>query len=137
MLGNSVQEKQPASTQPYAHAVQFPVSGLSPGGTYNFDLMFCIQGGGTASVFAFGQSGTSPTLGNSGVGAPVVMTVESTPADNSGGCTIVKNTAGQGGGTGPTAHHPRRSDASGVFVPAQATITPTYTAAPTWVVDGL
>lgn len=50
--------------------------------------------------------------------------------------TVVKNTAGQGGGTGPTITIPASACVS-VFVPAQATITPTYTNAPTWVVDGL
>ena len=75
LFGYVVEEKQPVSTQPYAHSIPFPVPGLAAG-TYNFDLMVAVQGGGTASVFAFGQTGTPPTLGNAGVGAPVVMTVQ-------------------------------------------------------------
>jgi hypothetical protein len=51
-------------------------------------------------------------------------------------CTIVKNTAGQGGGAGPSIVIPSGAFAT-VYVPAQATITPTYASAPTWVVDGL
>ena len=51
-------------------------------------------------------------------------------------CTMVKNTAGQGGGTGPSVVIPSGAFAT-VFLPAGATITPTYASAPTWVVDGL
>ena len=50
--------------------------------------------------------------------------------------SVVKNTAGQGGGAGPTITIPANQLAS-VYVPAQATITPTGSVAPTWVVDGL
>ena len=50
--------------------------------------------------------------------------------------SVVKNTAGQGGGAGPTVTIPANQLAS-VFVPAQATITPTGATPPIWVVDGL
>lgn len=51
-------------------------------------------------------------------------------------CTIVRNTNGNGGGTGPTITLPASSGPFQVTCPAQQTLTPTYTSAPTWVVDG-
>jgi hypothetical protein len=51
-------------------------------------------------------------------------------------CTIVRNTNGYGGGAGPSVTIPAGAFAP-VFVPANTNITPTYTNAPTWVVDGI
>lgn len=53
-----------------------------------------------------------------------------------GGCTIVRNTNGFGGGTGPTITIPAAACVT-VFCRAGGTLTPTYTNTPTgWVVDG-
>lgn len=98
--------------------------------------MFAAASGGVATVYATGNTSTAPNPGNSSLGFPVTMTVTSAPADNSGGCTIVRNTNGIGGGVGPTVTIPAGACVP-VFVPAQQTITPTYTDAPAWVVDGL
>jgi hypothetical protein len=70
--------KLPATTQPFPLALPFLVTGLTPGNSYNFDLMFATAGGGatTVTVFAFGPSGTTPALSNAGIGCPVVMTVQ-------------------------------------------------------------
>lgn len=51
-------------------------------------------------------------------------------------CTLVCNTGGQGGGTGPSIVIPS-GGFTGVFVPAQQTVTFTYSSAPTMVVAGL
>jgi hypothetical protein len=51
-------------------------------------------------------------------------------------CSVVRNTAGAGGGAGPAVVIPAAACVP-VFVPALATITATYTNAPTWVVDGM
>lgn len=69
-------EWKPATTTPGPAAVKFYVTGLTPGTAYNFDLMFCVQSGGTVTVFAFGQTSTGPTLSSGGVGSAVVMTVQ-------------------------------------------------------------
>ena len=78
MVGTDAVWKEPATTQPFPHVLQSYVTGLTPGTSYNLDLMFCIAPGGTASVLANGQSGTAPALNNSGIGAPVIMTVRGT-----------------------------------------------------------
>lgn len=52
-----------------------------------------------------------------------------------GGCTVVRNTGGEGGGASPTITIPAGAVVP-VFVRAGCTITPTFTNAPTWVVDG-
>ena len=57
-------------------------------------------------------------------------------ANASGSCTILRNTNGNGGGAGPTLTIPAGQTVS-VFVRAGTNITPTYTNAPTWVVDGM
>lgn len=77
MVGNSVVMKS-GNSVPSPIVTLFPLGGLSPGTSYNFDLMFCTAGGGTATltVFAFGQTSTTPTLSNGGVGSPVLMTVQ-------------------------------------------------------------
>jgi hypothetical protein len=134
MMANIIEFKASGANIPVPGTAQFLVTGLTPGSTYNFDLMGCATSTFSVSIIAFGQTSTSPTQGNSGVGGPVVMSVQS--IGTSGGCTIVRNANGQGGGTGPTI-----TIAPGQTVPvmvaAQQTITPTYTDAPTWVVDGL
>ena len=51
------------------------VTGLTAGTSYNFDRMFAVTSGDTLQILAIGQNSTSPNLANSGVGAPVTMTV--------------------------------------------------------------
>lgn len=51
-------------------------------------------------------------------------------------CTIVRNTNGNGGGTGPTITLPASSGPYTIELDGQQTLTPTFTSAPTWVVDG-
>lgn len=53
-----------------------------------------------------------------------------------GTCTITRNTNGQGGGVGPGIVIPNGGCVP-VFVAAAANITPVYSSAPTWVVDGM
>jgi hypothetical protein len=55
-------------------AIDFYVSGLTPGSTYNFDLLGCVSAS-SAAIYAFGESSTTPTLAAGGLGAPVVLTV--------------------------------------------------------------
>jgi hypothetical protein len=77
MIGSNLTFKAPVTTQPSPYTMVFPVSGLTPGQSYNFDLMFCVNSAGTLSVYAYSQAATSPNLGNTGTGGPIVMTVES------------------------------------------------------------
>jgi hypothetical protein len=76
VVGSVIAFKDPNSTQPYPHVLEFLVTGLTPGTTYNFDLMFCVGSAGTLLVFANSQTSTTPNVGNTGAGGPVVMTVE-------------------------------------------------------------
>jgi trimeric autotransporter adhesin len=57
-------------------SVPFLVTGLTSGSAYTFDLMWCVLSGQTASMYAFGQTGTAPTLGSGGNGAAITMTVQ-------------------------------------------------------------
>jgi len=51
----------------------FLVTGLTPGTSYNFDLLFAMAGADTLSIYALGSTSTVPT---GTVGAPVIMTVQ-------------------------------------------------------------
>lgn len=68
-LGNSTAQNNPTS-------IQFLVTGLTPGTSYNFDLLFAIAGGGTLAVRANGQTSTTPTGATNAPNGPVVMTVQ-------------------------------------------------------------
>ena len=78
MAGNIAVIKSTATTDPLMQTVKFLVTGLTPGTSYNLDLMFCVSGTGanTLSVVAIGATGTTPTLNSGNMGAPVVMTVQ-------------------------------------------------------------
>jgi hypothetical protein len=52
--------------------VQFLVSSLTPGSTYQFDLLGAVTSGDTASIYAFGP--TALTIGSKG--SPVLMSVQ-------------------------------------------------------------
>jgi hypothetical protein len=54
-------------------ALQFPVTGLTPGTSYNFDLMAAATSADTVTVVALGQTATSPLAT---LGAPVTMAVQ-------------------------------------------------------------
>jgi hypothetical protein len=54
-------------------AFPFLVTGLTPGQSYQFDLLFAIAGGGTLSFKSIGQTTTTPTAT---FGSPIVMTVQ-------------------------------------------------------------
>ena len=55
------------------YTLQFLVTGLTATDSYDFDLLFAASGGHTLTIYAVGQSTTTPTGTN---GAPVVMTVQ-------------------------------------------------------------
>lgn len=72
LMGNAITATLTASTSPLV-ALPFLVTGLTPGTSYNFDLMFAVAGAGTLSALAFGQSTLTPTAT---LGAAIVMTVQ-------------------------------------------------------------
>jgi hypothetical protein len=74
MAGNSVCIKQGLSGASLPVVLQFLVTGLTAGNSYNYDLMFCAAGGGAATVYAIAQTTATPLA--SGPGAPVVLTVQ-------------------------------------------------------------
>jgi hypothetical protein len=51
---------------------QFLVTGLTPGSTYNLDLLFSSPAGVALTLFVLGTESTTPSL----AGAPVTMTVQ-------------------------------------------------------------
>jgi hypothetical protein len=55
------------------YIIPFLVSGLTPGDSYNFDLMYSSPDGGEITVYALGITSDSPA---SGSGSPVIMTVQ-------------------------------------------------------------
>lgn len=71
VIGNVVQ-LDPGS-QYYFQTVAFLVTGLTPGTSYNFDLLYGVQSSATLSILAQGQNST--TLAG-GEGDPVTMTVQ-------------------------------------------------------------
>lgn len=76
VIGNVISFKTPVTTQPFPYQLQFYVTGLTSGTTYNFDLLNCIGSAGTLNIFANTQTGTTPNVGNTGVGSPIIMTVQ-------------------------------------------------------------
>jgi hypothetical protein len=72
VLGDVVTYAGTSSTNPPV-TVTFVVTGLTPGTSYNFDLLFAVAGGDTMSIAALGVSSTTPT---GTLGAPVTMTVQ-------------------------------------------------------------
>lgn len=65
-----------SSSVPVPYSQAFLVTGLSAGTSYNLDLMFAVSSAGTLSVFAIGQTGTTPSTAASALGAPVTMSVQ-------------------------------------------------------------
>jgi len=66
---NSVSSITPVS-------IEFLVTGLTSGTSYNFDLMGCCVSTDTLTIYAIGVSTSTPALNLSGRGAPVLMTVQ-------------------------------------------------------------
>lgn len=56
--------------EPYTF--RMPVTGLTPGNSYNLDLLFASLDGATLTVYAVGQTSTTPATS----GGPVLMTVQ-------------------------------------------------------------
>jgi hypothetical protein len=56
----------------YPLPLMFPVTGLTPGNSYNFDLLYGIASSETLAVYALAQSGTTVT---GAIGGPITMTV--------------------------------------------------------------
>ena len=75
MQGYSSQVKAPNATQQFS-VIPFLVGGLTAGSAYTFDLMFCISNAGSLTVYAYGQSTSTPALAGTAIGGPVVMTVQ-------------------------------------------------------------
>jgi hypothetical protein len=76
IVGNEWVTKESASTATLPFTVSFLVTGLTPGNSYNFDLLGACTSGDTFTIYAIGQSSTTPTLSSAGQGSPVVITVE-------------------------------------------------------------
>jgi hypothetical protein len=74
VVGNVVTANSNSQTTAVPLSIPFLVTGLTPGDSYNYDLLFAIAGGGSVAVRVLGQTSTTPT-GESGYG-PAVMTVQ-------------------------------------------------------------
>jgi hypothetical protein len=75
-VAGTIQQIQIAGvTDPAPVPLKFYVSGLTPGTSYQFDLIFATATGQTLKVIANGLSTTTPTFGPLNNGAPVIMTV--------------------------------------------------------------
>lgn len=71
-LFGPVAAAQGLTTTAITVTAQFPVTGLTPGQSYQFDLLGAVTTADTAVIFALGGAGTA--LGAKG--APVIMTVQ-------------------------------------------------------------
>jgi hypothetical protein len=76
MVGKTPAFSLPATGVNLPQSLEFIVTGLTAGTSYNLDLMFAIASAGTLTVNAIGQSGTSPGFGSTSQGLPVAMTVQ-------------------------------------------------------------
>ncbi|HXO24751.1 MAG TPA: hypothetical protein VN870_09220 [Streptosporangiaceae bacterium] len=57
-------------------SLTFPVTGLTPGNSYQFDVLFAVASSLTLTVNAFAQTGTTIGSGSGNVGGPIVVTVQ-------------------------------------------------------------
>jgi hypothetical protein len=73
IVSNVVEYQDSANTNPRPCTVQFLVTSLTPGSSYNFDLLGSGTSNALFTILAFGQSATSPSTSR---GAPVLMTVQ-------------------------------------------------------------
>ena len=76
LVSNVFNYKSTSATTGIAYNPTFLVTGLTPGSSYNFDLLACVASPATASIFALGTTSTTPSLGNAGSGSAVLMTVQ-------------------------------------------------------------
>ena len=74
IVGNEI-EAESHTNAPLASTWRFYVSGLTPGASYNFDLLGATASG-SYTITAIAATGTSPTLGSGAAGSPLIMTVQ-------------------------------------------------------------
>jgi hypothetical protein len=65
-----------AASVPVPYMTNFMVTGLTPGTSYNLDLMGLGGSGTTLTVLAQGQTTTSPSLSTGAEAGPVIMSVQ-------------------------------------------------------------
>jgi hypothetical protein len=75
LVGNPTVPKITASV-PTPASVPFLVTTLTPGSSYNYDLMFAGSSAVTLQVLAIGQTSVNPNLSSGAQGAPILMTVQ-------------------------------------------------------------
>jgi len=76
MVCPNVTIKAAGSASPIPNTIPFLVTSLTPGTSYNFDLMFSTASGSTYTIYAIGSTSTSPGFATSNLGGPVIMTVQ-------------------------------------------------------------
>lgn len=72
VVGQAVTIGMAGTTVPFPVTVQFLVTGLTPGSSYQFDLLGAVTSAATAFIYAQGQSSTALAS----PGGPAVMTVQ-------------------------------------------------------------
>ena len=75
-LSDIIQSESPSAGFALQTALPFMMSGLTAGSAYTFDLVGSATSGQTAAIWAYTQTVTNATLGATGKGAPVVVTVQ-------------------------------------------------------------
>lgn len=114
-----------ATGSAYANGTQVMLTGTSlPAGFTAGTSYFVVAASGTSFELAATSGGSAVNSTSTGAGTVAAV------------CSILRNTNGNGGGVGPTVTIPPGQTVA-VFVRAGANITPTYTQAPTWAVDGM
>ena len=74
--GYNIESPVQASANRVPTVLIFPVTGLTPGSSYNFDLAAAVSLGQLLQIYAFSSASSSPTLGTGGNGCPVTMLVQ-------------------------------------------------------------
>ena len=113
-----------ATGSAYANGTQVTLSGTSPPAGFTAGTVYYVV---SASGTTFELSATS--------GGTAINSTSTGSGTVAAALSVVRNTNGNGGGTGPAVTIPAGSFTS-VFCPAGGNLTPTYANAPTWVVDG-
>ena len=67
---------QAGADSSFPAGMQFLVSGLAAGNSYNFDLMWAVAGAATLTAYPCETTSVTPPFSNATLGQPIIMTVQ-------------------------------------------------------------
>jgi hypothetical protein len=75
LVANEWECELPTADAQFPFFIEFVVGSLTPGTSYNFDLLGCATTADTFTILAIGKTTTTPSLNGTNQGGPVTLTV--------------------------------------------------------------